>query len=1025
MRCAHCNGEAPGGFRFCGLCGRPLPATVAKPEAPGPERRQISVLFCDLVGSMSLSERLDPEDLRDVLGRYQACAASAIQRYDGELAQLLGDGILAYFGFPRAHEDDACRAIRAGLEILARVEALNASIERDKGVRIATRAGVHTGLVVAGEVGGGPWRETLAVGETPNLAARLQGIAEENALVVSAATHRLVRGFFACESRGFTELKGLTAPIEVFRVLGESGAQGRLEAAPGRLTALVGRTDELARLVMLWNEARAGTGRIVLVSGEAGIGKSRLLETFAGRTGVAPSARLRYYCSEYQATSPLHPIARQLERAAEFAPSDSASERARKVEALLAPAEPTRHELALVNELLGLPEHEAPDALEMSPERKREITFALLLRVVESLSARTPVLLCFEDAHWSDPSTLELLDRLAARISRMAVLAIVTCRPDFRATWMEAPGATAITVGRLDAGERKELIGRVARGAELGERIMLDIAERSDGIPLFVEELTSSTLESTGASAEVPVTLQSSLQARLDRLGAAAREVAQVGAAIGRQFSYALLAAIAPRGREHLVVALEALGQAGLLTCRGTVPEATYVFKHALVQDAAYATLLRARRRELHGAIADELGRAASSSASGDELLAHHLTQAGKEAEAIRAWKAAARRSVARGAFAEAEAQLRAGLKLLAKLPEGDDALHAEVALQNALGNVLIARYGYTAAETLVAFERARTLAARLDDPGQGLRALWNLGTALLFAGRPRAVLEMMDEAAPLVEKNGHLDARLAFSVVHGCVLFEMGRLDQAFRQLEHTLAMDSEPARDRDRTILYGQSPRISALGHLAIVSLLLGHPARSRTQCEQGVREAEALSHKPTLCLAHSLACRRSWLANDTKALEFHAQELRRLAEEQATRHWLALAQTYRGWSLVESGELEDGIGCIRAGLDAYGKSGSRSGRPMMLLVLGRGLARAGRVEEAHAALGEALECSGTEEEQWIRALVLCEAAALGHTRADGARAAYREAAALAHAQGAKLFEERAEFGLRRMEPELSTGG
>jgi class 3 adenylate cyclase len=946
MRCPRCDAENPPRFHFCGNCAAPL---VQQPTAAA-ERRQLTVMFCDLVEATSLSERLDPEDLRDLLRDYQAVSAAAIARFGGDVAQYLGDGILAYFGYPVAHEDDPQRAIRAGLEILSATARLTARIERDWGACLAVRIGIHTGLVVTGEMGTGQRRENLAVGETPNIAARLQGVAEPNTVIVSEATHRLVRGFFECQPRGITALKGVSQPLAVYVVRGETDVQGRVDSAvDASLTQLVGRDGELANLLRLWEVAKSGTGKFVLLSGEAGIGKSRLLKELSDRVQTDGVRRLRYFCSEQHVSSPLYPVIRQLERAAGLRRSDPPVLQLDKLEALLAPCAPSREELALMAGLLSIPEAAMRyPALDLSPQRQRQKTFAALIRQVEALATSGPVLAEFEDIHWIDPSSLELLEQMAGRIRALPILLIVTFRTEFEPRWSDDIATVRVVLGRLGDTERRALVDQIARAGALPEETVIDIAQRSDGVPLFIEELTRAVVDArvschdgpraaAKSDIAVPASLNSSLLARLDRLGSAAKEVAQIGAAIGRQFYYRLLAAVAQKTEPELMLALDALGNASVLMRHGTPPDATYSFKHALVQDAAYATLLRGRRRELHAAIARQLQLVHSRDTASQEILAHHCTEAGLNLEAVRAWRSEARQSVNGGSFAEAEAQLRAGLALLARLPPDEERDRHEVALQNALGNVMIAQRGYTAPETLSAFERARQLAAKLDDPGQGLRALWGLGTALLFAGRLTSVLEMMQEAAPLVEKNRHLDARLAFSVVHGSVLLDLGRVPEAEMRLESTLAMDTDPARDRERAILYGQSPRISALGYLSIASLLLGRVEKARQHSEQSIREAHALSHKPMLCLALSIACRHDWLAQAKEQLAIHAAALQRLAGDQGTPLWLALSKTYVGWSHVEQGALQEGIALMYEGTNEYRASGANSATPLLFLALG----------------------------------------------------------------------------------------
>ena len=1038
--CPQCGTPSPWRALFCGQCGSPLPTQPA-PARPAEarrshataERRQLTVMFCDLVGSTALSGELDPEDFRSILREYQSASAGVIERYSGTVAQYLGDGILAYFGYPRAHEDDAQRAVSAGLDLVGEAVHVLGRLEGGRQVALAIRVAIHTGLVIAGEVGGGDWRENLAVGETPNIAARLQALAEPNTVVISAGTHRLVRRSFHCQSIGTQTLKGVAQPVEVYQVTSETTPVPQAGAEATGRRAPLGRELEIGQLRTCWQQACAGTGRLLLLGGEAGIGKSRLVETCIDEAKAGSFARLSYYCSEHHTRSPLYPVIHQMESAAGIRRDDPTEARTGKLKALLSAFELTPQELAAMFDMFAPPDVGTAHSLEdLLPLQRRQRTFAALLRIVEVMAARSPMLILFEDVHWIDPSSRALLESLSTRVQRLPVLVIATFRPESQSLWAHWPNADTLYLNRLDDLHRRALISQVAGGVRLTDHMLREIAERSDGNPLYVEELTKAILESQAANyahppaqasshgdLPVPMTLNSSLLARLDSLGPQAKDVAQVGAVLGRNFHYALIQVVAGAMDRELDEALEALCKAEILTCNGVRPQASYRFRHALLRDAAYATLLRGRRRELHTAIANELAARHMGTTWAQELLAHHWAQADRPRDAARAWKAAARENIARGSFAEAEAQLRSALTMLAQLPRDADRDRKEATLQNALGNVLIAQHGFTAPETTVAFERARHLAASLDDTGQGLHALWGLGTALLFAGKLGAVLEMMRDAAPLVEKNGHLDARMAFAVVHGSVLLDLGRLKESRAQLENTLAMDNEPVRDRERAILYGQSPRVSALGHLSIASLLLDQPERSREQSEQCLREAEALVHKPMLCLAYGSACRRAWLAVDKEGVARHAQALLRLATDQGAPQWLALGKLFVGWSHVEAGALQYGVTLMTEGMGDYRASGADSATPLLLLALGRAYARAARSGEAMETLAEALHGGSTGEQQWIAAEVHRARAGILASQglAEAAEGALREAITTAKGQAARLFEVRAVGDLARM--------
>jgi class 3 adenylate cyclase len=578
------------------------------------ERRQLTVMFCDLVGSTALSARLDPEDLRAVIGAYHRCCAAVIGRAGGFVAKYMGDGVLAYFGYPRADEHEAERAVRAGLAL---VEAV-AGLDTAAGVPLQVRVGIGTGLVVVGDlIGDGTAQEQAVVGETPNLAARLQAVAEPGTVVIGPSTRRLTAGLFDYEDLGAIEIKGLAAPVIASRVLRESGAESRFEALRATATPLVGRDEELALLQRRWQEAKAGEGSVVLVSGEPGIGKSRLAQSLLDRLSNEPHTRLRTFCSPHHQDHALYPTIAQLERAAGFRREDAAEQRLDKLEAVLAQATDDLGEaVPLLAALLSLPTGDRYAPLNLIPQKQKEKTLQALVAQVEGLAARQPVLMLFEDAQWSDPTSLELYDLIIDRVPALRVLLIVTFRPEFAPPWVGRPQVSLLTLNRLPPRQRAEMIAGITGGKALPDEIAAQIIDRTDGVPLFVEELTKAVVESgmltdagdryTAATPAtplaIPASLQASLLARLDRL-APVREVAQIGAALGRQFSHELIAAVAPMPQPQLDDGLAQLVGAELIYRRGTPPDAEYTFKHALVQDAAYSTLLRSRRQQLHARI--------------------------------------------------------------------------------------------------------------------------------------------------------------------------------------------------------------------------------------------------------------------------------------------------------------------------------------------------------------------------------------------------------------------------------------
>ena len=621
---------------------------------------------------------MDPEDLREIISAYQKCVAETVGRFGGFVAKYMGDGVLVYFGYPQAHEDDAERAVRAGLELIAAVSALKAPVS------LQTRVGIATGLVVVGDlIGTGSAQEQAVVGETPNLASRLQGIAEPNTVVIAEDTRSLLGSLFELQDLGAKELKGIAEPVRAYAALRASVVESRFEALHGAvLTALVGREEELELLLRRWIRAKSGEGQVVLLSGEAGIGKSRLTAALLERLADEPHTRLRYFCSPQHTDSALYPVISQMERATGFVHDDTARNRLGKLDAVLAQTSTSTGDAALFANLLSLPNDGRYPKHDLTPEQRRQRTLSALVSQLEALARQNAVLMIFEDAHWTDPTSLELFGRIVDRIPSLRVLLIVTFRPEFEPPWIGRPYVTALTINRLGEREILALIEGVIGNKSLPANIRQDIIERTDGIPLFVEEMTKAVLEAESQRAvehlaaavpssalAVPASLQASLMARLDRLGPA-KEVAQIGAAIGREFSHALLAAVVRKPEAEFVSALDRLIDAGLMFRQGTPPHATYLFKHALVQDAAYGTLLREHRRALHVRIAETLeDQFAEIAENQPELLAHHFTEAGLIEKAAGFWGKAGQRSLERSALVEAVEQLTRALAQIATLP--------------------------------------------------------------------------------------------------------------------------------------------------------------------------------------------------------------------------------------------------------------------------------------------------------------------------------------------------------------------
>jgi predicted ATPase/class 3 adenylate cyclase len=764
-------------------------------------------MFCDLVESTHLSSQLDPEEYRDVVRAYQSACTEVIQRYDGHIAQYLGDGLLVYFGYPQAHEDDAQRAVRTGLGILAAMEDLHTRLQQAKGIHLAIRVGVHTGLVVVGEMGGAGRQEQLALGEVPNVCARIQGLTAPNTMVISDATYRLVQGYFGCQDLGAQTLRGVAAPLHVYRVLQESGARGRLDVAVTRgLTPLVGRESEVALLLERWEQVKARHGQVILLSGDAGIGKSRLVQMLKGHVAHEPHTRWECRSTEHYQNTALFPHTDLFQRLLQFHAEETPDEKVGKLEQML-----RQHRLPLAESVplfapllsLPLPEERYP-GLHVSPQRQRQKTLETLVALLVEHAERHPVLFILEDVHWADPTTLEWLHLVIEQIPTTSVLMVLTCRPTFQPSWSHRSYLTEITVSRLSHAQVEQIVTGMTNGKTFPAAVLQQIIARTDGVPLFVEELTKAILESghltevdghyelTGSFATfaIPATLQDSLMARLDRL-VTAKAVAQYAAVIGRQFPYELLQAVSQLDEAMLQHELGRLVEAEIVYQRGVPPQAMYTFKHALIQDAAYQSLLRSTRQQYHQRIAQVLvSQFPETTETQPELLAQHYTEAGLNTQAIPYWQRAGQRAIARSAYVEAMAHLTTGLDVLRTLPETPERTQQELIVQITLGLALNATRTWAAPEVECAYARARALCQQIGETPQLFSVLYGLWLYYEVRADLRTALELGEQCLKLAQ-SVHDPARIL--VAHfalGITLFWRGQLVLARDHLEQGIAL-------------------------------------------------------------------------------------------------------------------------------------------------------------------------------------------------------------------------------------------
>ncbi len=1008
---------------------RPVPGLVpeVRHAARDAERRQVTVMFCDLVGSTSLSSQLDPEDLREVIASYHHAVEDVVGRFDGFISRYMGDGVLVYFGYPQAHEDDAERAVRAGLDIVAAVGRLDV-----KSTRLQTRVGIATGLVVVGDViGEGPAQEQLAVGETPNLAARLQAVAEPDAVVIAGGTHRLVGKLFDYRDLGPIDAKGFPRPVAAWQVLRASILASRFEALRGTsLSRLVGRDEEIDLLLRRWVRAKAGHGQIVVVSGEPGVGKSRIVAALAEHLRTEPHTRLRYFCSPYHQDSPLYPIIEQLGRASVFANDDPPAAKLEKLELLLARTAPPDEDVAVLADLLSLPNLERHRLPNLVPQRKKARTFEALIRQLESLARQQPVMVVFEDAHWIDPTSQALLDLTVARVRSLPVLLIVTLRPELQLPWMGQPQVTMLALNRLDQYDRKALIAQVAGGTPLPDDIIDQIAERTDGIPLFVEELTKSVLESglvrdgesrygrdrALASFAIPTSLHASLMARLDRM-TPVRHVAQIGAAIGREFSYALLRTVSGLADTELRTALDRLVGAELVFQRGAPPDSIYSFKHALVQDAAHSSLLRGFRQQLHARIGDALETQFPDLTDNQpELLAQHYAEAGLVEKSISYWAKAGRRSAARSAMAEAAAQFQKGLDQLAVLPDNGQRQQQELELVLTRTMALRSVRGYSAPEVEEGLTRARALSAVCGDFANRFSVEWGLFQCVLVKGdleRARALAAALIELAKHETGPALVDAHLA----NGMAAFNAGEFDAAVKVLETAVAL-SRPKTDQPRFLTHGQNAGLFSLSYLARAQCHLGLLDRGRATIERARALATTRSQDPGHI--HSLlnvaihAARVYHLCGDLVVERQLANEVLEAAHRNHYAYYEALAKCHLGWVTGMEGHLDGGIAILTDGIAALKETGTSISLGGYYLLLAQLYVLDGQREDAERALTTAATSRGqavwTAEIERVRGDIMA---------ADWAAAevVYRSSLAIARRQGAALFACKAAVGLARL--------
>jgi class 3 adenylate cyclase/predicted ATPase len=1047
-KCIRCGVVNSPESRFCGGCGASLardaqrsnglaaamPMPAASNESPssfisGGARRHLTVLFCDIVGSTSLAKSLDPEDLNEITRRYYDNCTEAIRQFDGIVANYIGDGVMALFGYPRAHEDDAERAIHAALTIIRAVRTANT--ESNTGVRV--RVGIATGLVVVGDDGMQPLtKEKTVVGETPNLAAHLQSEAEPNHVLISDATRRLVGDVFELEKLKLGHLKSATEPVTVWRVIGEKEATSRFAAHTGSLTKFVGRGQEVALLADRWQQGVQGEGQVVVLSGEAGIGKSRIVETFCEIVAGESHITMRYQCSPYHVDSALHPIISQIANAADLGVDDSAMAKLDRLEALLRRgAIPLEEVVPLYAALLSIPTDGRYPPPDPDPQRRRERTLNALIDQLASLARARPVLIILEDVHWADPTTLDLFGRTILRLPEMRVLLIMTCRPEFRARWAGQPQVTALLLNRLGRRHCRAMVQSIA-DKTMPPEVLEQILAKTDGVPLFVEELTKTVLES-GLLQEkedawllpgplpalaIPATLQDSLMARLDRLSSV-KEVAQIGATIGREFSYALLAAVSSMREAELKDALAKLASAELIFPRGAPPAASYVFKHALVRDAAYETLLKSQRKQLHGRIAKILEtRFAETAETQPEILAHHYAQADLTEIAIQWWRKAGDLAVRRSANREAASHLGRAIDLLRLLPKSSEHDATELAARIQLSGPLIATGGYVTSELTENYARAWELCAKLGDDKHAFPVMYGQWVMPYVRGDMAAAQESSERFLRRAEQQDDVGLLMMGHRIYGSSLVWRGDTVHGCEHLQRALSM-YRPEHDQ-LAYVFSQHPRTAALAHLCLALQHLGRLDQAMAAGWEAITQAKRIEHFNSIAYSLCFVSLLIMLRGDVVTLKRSAGELLKLAEQNNATYWALWARPMLGWIKAQEGNIEAGIQEMHKSTAVLQEQGANLWVPQSLLLEAEILGRAAQHQHAYRLLDEAQALIEPLEQRFyeaelhrVRGMVMLSAGG----DLDAVAANFDHAIEVARRQSSRFLELRATVSKARL--------
>jgi class 3 adenylate cyclase/predicted ATPase len=1011
------------------------PDTSSPPERDHAERRQLTVVFCDLVDSTALSRRVDPEDLQDIARRFLDACSQEIGRFNGYVAKYMGDGMLVYFGYPQAHEDDAERAVYAGLAILDRVKTLNQDTPHPE-FEIAARIGIATGPVVVGEViGQDNAKERSVFGETPNLAARLQALAQPNQLIIDPVTKRHVGNAFDVVDLGAVSLKGFDHPVQTWQVLCSKSSRSRFESYRAvQLTNFVGREDELALLLGRWRETINGEGQVVLLCGEAGIGKSRMTLRLCDRLADTHPQRIQFQCSPYHTNTALYPAINVLREVAGLTSQDSQTAQLEKLDVLTRESGIDNQEtVSLIADLLSIPRDPRYPPLMMSAEKRKDMTLEALVQRLHRLADRSPVLFIVEDAHWLDPTTLDLLTRIIDRIGQMRVLLVITFRPDFKPVWADYSHVTFLTLSRLPRRQSAELVAALTGGKALPPEVQQAILAKTDGVPLYIEALTENVVESglltegndsytlKGPLKELPIpdNLQALLMERVDRLGSA-KDIVQTGAAIGRDFTYELVRATVEATDSQLRQALDLFVSSGLIFQEGEIPNATYHFKHALVQEAAYSTLPKKPRRLLHARIAEALeSRFPERATLEPELLAYHYEQAGLAGPAVEYWFRAARRDAERSANIEALHHFKRALDVLKDLPQGleRDALELEILI--ARGAPLLSVKGYASDDMEHNYRRAKDLSQESSDPVHQFRAIWGLWVFHLVRGQLAEACGLAENLLALANREQNLDLLVEAQRNLGTTYFYLGRFDEA---KAHLLTAKSlyDPNQHRSHAVRYGQDPGITSRIYLARTLWILGEVEQVEPLALEALGMARKLEHPFTRVFT---LCFLSWIystVRDVNRTRDLTDEAIAVATQYSFELGLAWATTCQGWALAENGQ-EYGLGMLLHGLSAFRATGASINTTHTLALLAEIYLRHNRIDEGLGAIEDAQKFASTWGELFWQAELFRLKGELLLRQSDpsvqAAEESFCKALKIAQDQHATMLELRAATSLARL--------